>query len=79
MPTIRFFAAAADVIGSDELLMDASTVGELRARIRRDFGESAARVVDKCSVLVDGVRASSDEASISESDVVDILPPFAGG
>jgi molybdopterin synthase sulfur carrier subunit len=35
-------------------------------------------VLDRCSILVDGVR-SDDGAAIAPSDVVDVLPPFAGG
>jgi len=79
MATIRFFAAAADVVGADELMLEAVSVGELRHLLENIYGTSAARVISKCSVLVGGIRAEADDVAISASDVVDVLPPFAGG
>lgn len=79
MATIRFFAAAADVVGADELMIEVTSVGELRDWLRNDYGTSAARVIDKCSVLIDGIRSESDSDTINSSNLVDILPPFAGG
>lgn len=79
MTTIRFFAAAADVVGVSERDMSAVTVGDLRAQLEQTYGVSAARVISRCSVLVDGVRAESDEVSLVGATLVDVLPPFAGG
>lgn len=79
MTTIRFFAAAADVVGAPERELSASSVGELRAQLEQTYGVSAARVISRCSILVDGVRAESDEVSLVGAYLVDVLPPFAGG
>lgn len=79
MATVRFFAAAADIIGASELTLDVSTVGELRDVIEKEYGVSATRVVSRCSLLISGTRAESDSQAILPSDTVDVLPPFAGG
>ena len=79
MATVRFFAAAADVIGVPERTLEVSSVGQLRELILSEYGLSAARVVTRCSVLVAGVRAENDDIAISAADTVDVLPPFAGG
>jgi molybdopterin synthase sulfur carrier subunit len=79
MATIRFFAAAADVVGADELMLEVVSVGDLRHLLENIFGTSASRVISKCSVLVGGIRAELDDVAITASDVVDVLPPFAGG
>lgn len=79
MARVRLFAAAAEIVGTHELELTVSTVGELRTYIRETYGLSADRVVTKCSVMVGGVRVESDAQPIAENDTVDVLPPFAGG
>lgn len=79
MATVRFFAAAADIIGSSELTFDVANVSELRSAILSQFGQSAVSIISRCSILVSGSRAENDAQLIRESDTVDILPPFAGG
>lgn len=79
MTTFRFFAAAADVVGASELTLHLPSVAELRQHIRREYGVSADRVITRCSVIVDGVRAESDDVSLVDATLVDVLPPFAGG
>lgn len=79
MAQVRFFAAAADIIGVPERSCEVSSVGQLRELIQSEYGLSAAKVVSRCSVLVAGVRAENDDVVIGASDTVDVLPPFAGG
>lgn len=79
MATIRFFAAAADIIGANQLELNVSSVGEFRELIAAEYGSSAAKVVSRCSLLISGSRAQSDSQSILATDTVDVLPPFAGG
>jgi molybdopterin converting factor small subunit len=79
MAHIRFFAAAADVIGVPEREIEVSSVGQLRALVTAEYGLSAAKVVSRCSILVSGVRAENDDVVIGATDTVDVLPPFAGG
>lgn len=78
MAVVRYFAGAAEAAGTEVEQLAAGTVGELRAVMLAHHGDKLAQVIDRCSILVDGVR-SDDAAALQESDVVDVLPPFAGG
>lgn len=79
MATIRLFAAAADVLGREELTIEATTTGELRAELMNLGGITVRNVISRCSLLVDGARASHDEIVLNSTSQVDVLPPFAGG
>jgi len=79
LATVRLFAAAADVIGREELTVEVTTTGELRAELMSLGGITVQNVISRCSLLVDGARASHDEIVLSPSSQVDVLPPFAGG
>ena len=49
---------------------------ELAAR----HGDQLARVLDRCSFLLDGEQIRRDaDRPLPRTGVVDILPPFAGG
>ncbi|WP_152192581.1 MoaD/ThiS family protein [Georgenia satyanarayanai] len=78
MSTVRYFAAAAEAAGREQEPVEPATVGELRAVLSERHGERLARVLERCSVLVNGVRSDND-APVTAGDVVDVLPPFAGG
>jgi len=75
---IRYFAAAAEAAGRESEALEAGTVGELRAAMVRRHGADLERVLRRCAVLVSGVR-EEDAAAVGADDVVDVLPPFAGG
>ncbi|QCU78288.1 MoaD/ThiS family protein [Citricoccus sp. SGAir0253] len=79
MARVRLFAGAADILGTTELEVPAATAGELRAALVAGHGVSAQRVIDRCSLLVDGVRAAGDDHPVGADSLVDVLPPFAGG
>lgn len=79
MARIRFFAAAADAVGSDEAQLQVASVGDLRQELSERYGSTTADVVAKCSIMIDGVRVESNEHVIHDGDTVDVLPPFAGG
>lgn len=88
MITVRLFAAAADAAGVEASELDvtdaagpgaaAATVTEVRAALAQRYGGELARVLERCSILVDGVRAES-EAPVPDGATFDVLPPFAGG
>ncbi len=78
MSTVRYFAAAAEAAGRSQEPVAPGSVAELRAALAERHGEQLGRVLQRCSVLVNGVR-SEDDARVAEGDVVDVLPPFAGG
>ncbi|TFC25680.1 MULTISPECIES: MoaD/ThiS family protein [unclassified Cryobacterium] len=79
MATIRFFAAAAESAAADAAAVDAATIGDLRAQLTSLYGDEFERILGRCSLLVNGTRATDDTVPLSGSDTVDVLPPFAGG
>lgn len=79
MAYVRLFAAAADVIGLEELIIEATTAGELRAKLMSLGGITVHNVITRCSLLIDGARAAPDETPLHSDSEVDVLPPFAGG
>lgn len=79
MVTVRYFAGAAEAAGCEQEAVEASTLGDLRDAIVTLHGDSLARVLGRCSFLVDGRRADAPAAPVPAGATVDVLPPFAGG
>ena len=77
MIRVRLFAAAAEAAGAAELDVDAATAAELRTRLGART-PSAPGVIGQCALLRDGDRLD-DSAQLAAGDLVDVLPPFAGG
>jgi molybdopterin converting factor small subunit len=83
--TVRLWAAARAAAGRGELAVPTAgnlTLRELRSRLSSEYGDRLAAVVTTCSVLVDEQPVSSrdpDEVAVAPGQVVDFLPPFAGG
>ena len=77
--TVRYFAGAVEAAGTDRESLVASTAAELRAAMIAAHGEELARVLDRCSLLADGVRLDDPGVSLPPGATVDVLPPFAGG
>ncbi len=76
---VRYFAAAAEAAGVDEEAFDTDAAPTLEALGRvlvERYGERMDRVLRRGSFLVDGVARSGGEV---DGEVVDVLPPFAGG
>ena len=78
MIVVRLFAAARAAAGVSETSIEASTLGELKEVLVRDFPKLEPVLV-KCSFLVNEVSTRDDAATLSSGDTVDVLPPFAGG
>lgn len=78
MTEIRYFAAAAEAAGRKGESLAADSIGELRQLMVDRHGEPLERVLTRCSLMVNGVRGE-DHTALAETDVVDVLPPFAGG
>jgi molybdopterin converting factor small subunit len=74
---VRYFAAAAEAAGRDAEVLDAATVGELRASLEARYGDAMARVLRNGSFLVDGIVSRDPGRALGER--VDVLPPFSGG
>ncbi|WAY20604.1 MoaD/ThiS family protein [Mycolicibacterium fortuitum] len=79
--TVRYFAAAAAAAGVDTETLDLaknSTIATLVEHLS-DRDEELARVLKRCSYLLDGVAVRDMDKLVSTSQTVDVLPPFAGG
>jgi len=76
MITVRLFAAAADVVGTKQLKLQAQTVADVMAQL--SDAQTTTRVISRCSFLVNGAKASP-ETDLEDGATVDVLPPFAGG
>lgn len=77
MTTIRYFAAAAEAAGADSEQLDLRTVGDAIAHMRTRG--ALAEVLPRCALVVDGVRHEHHETDAPAGDLIDVLPPFAGG
>ncbi|MDQ4085226.1 MAG: MoaD/ThiS family protein [Actinomycetota bacterium] len=82
--TVRYWAAARAAAGRESDDVRAATLGEaLRAVLAKHEGNRRfADVVGVCSVLVGSAPVSSQDpetVTVAPGDVVELLPPFAGG
>lgn len=77
--TIRFFAAAAEVVGSSTLDRPASLrkVGEVRMWLSEQYPQAKA-LWAKCFVAVDQSYASDGHVLLPAEEVA-IIPPVSGG
>jgi len=78
MTRVRYFAAAEEAAGREEETRTEATIGALRAALASEYPGLRA-ILPKCSLLVGGLRADSDDLALDADTVVDVLPPFAGG
>ena len=76
--TVRYWAAARAAAGVREDRHQGRDLAEVLAAVRAAHGPELGRVLDRCSYLVDEVRAVP-ATPLREGSVVDVLPPFAGG
>lgn len=87
---VRFFAAAAAATGVEEqhvdLGADSLTLAGLSDMLVSTFPVSAsastpplAELLTRCSYLLNEVAARDLSVTLNQGDVVDVLPPFAGG
>jgi molybdopterin converting factor small subunit len=79
--TVRFFAAARAAAGAETASMTlapGATVDELLGQLCCRSDELA-RVLQRCSFLCDGVAVRNRAVPLQSGQIVDVLPPFAGG
>ena len=86
---VRYFAAARAAAGTDEEkfdLAEGATVAHLLAAIlavERPEPPAGtpplARILSRSSFLLNEVAVRGTAAALAPDDVVDVLPPFAGG
>lgn len=78
MPTIRLFAAAREVAGTDRDILDGATVGDVLDAAVARYGAGFERVLGTCRVWVNGEPAEPGDAVV-DADEVAVLPPVSGG
>ncbi len=79
---VRYFAAARAAAGVEVdkvQVSSAATVDDLLDAIRAEHGPELARVLDRCSYLLDEVAVRDRTAPLVHATTLDVLPPFAGG
>jgi molybdopterin converting factor small subunit len=80
--TVRYFAAARAAAGIEAEAVDVppgATVDILLKTVRGAHGDGLARVLDRCSFLLDEVAVRDRDAALHDGATLDVLPPFAGG
>jgi len=79
MPTLRYFAAAAEAAGTTQEVMGGDDVAAVLAATCATHGPRMSHVVGHSSLLLDGRYVSDHDTPLAATDVLDVLPPFAGG
>ena len=77
MPVVRYFAAAQEAAGRDTERRAETTLGDLRRAVAAEH-PGLGGILPRCAVLVGGSRVD-DATPLAADDLVDVLPPFAGG
>lgn len=78
MAEVRFFAAAKAATNIAQIKIDGPSVGEVLTKAQVLFPQLTG-VLPKCSYLLNETACTDLDTPISPNDVLDVLPPFAGG
>lgn len=80
--TMRYFAAAKSAAGveTDQFaLRSPATVSDVLTASLVRRGDRLAAVLLRCSYLLGEIAVHSGGSLVTDGDVIDVLPPFAGG
>ncbi|MEU7471410.1 MoaD/ThiS family protein [Streptomyces sp. NPDC012403] len=80
--TVRYWAAAKAAAGVAEEAYEAATLAEALDAVRGRHPGELARVLRRCSFLVDGDpvgKRAHETVRLADGGTVEVLPPFAGG
>jgi sulfur-carrier protein len=75
--TVRYWAGAREAAGRDEEDLSAEQLGDLVQQLAHRT-PALAEVLSVSSLLVDGL-VSQPSRVLADGEVVEVLPPFAGG
>ena len=78
MITVRFYGLLRLDAGVREMTVAASTVAELFAQISRQNSRITKKDLEGCVLLING-KVRSRRAKLADGDVVQLMPPVAGG
>lgn len=79
--TVRYFGAAraAAATESETLTVEPDmSIADLTDQLG-ERNPTLAKVLARCSYLCDGVAARDTAAQVRTGQIIDVLPPFAGG
>jgi sulfur-carrier protein len=81
--TMRYWAAARDAAGVPEQRINADTLADALAAVTAPDDRARLRaVIGRSSFLVDGApvgRRATETVQLRDGNVIEVLPPFAGG
>jgi molybdopterin synthase sulfur carrier subunit len=80
--TMRYWAAAKDAAGVPEQQLTADTLAAALSMAGTKGGAQLRAVLDRSSFLIDGNpvgRRTADSVELADGNVIEVLPPFAGG
>ena len=80
--TIRYFAAARATAGVETEPLElptGATVEDTITAIRERHGADLARVLARCSFLLDEIAVRDRTVVVPAGATLDVIPPFAGG
>jgi molybdopterin converting factor small subunit len=78
MATVNFYAAARAASGLSVSDFEGETLAEIIAAASKDFPKLV-QILPGCSYLINGTATLNIDIQVNPSDVIDILPRFAGG
>jgi molybdopterin synthase sulfur carrier subunit len=78
MAVLRLFAAAREAAGTDRVVIEGATVGEILEQAAGRFGEPFCAVLGRSRVWVNGQEVARGHP-VAEHDEVAVLPPVSGG
>ena len=77
---IRFYAVGREIANCHDYRAVAVDFQSLRSELEDRFGKRMGQLFDAASLMSDGQRVTADSnIQWNDNDVVDLLPPFAGG
>ncbi|MBT2501574.1 MoaD/ThiS family protein [Curtobacterium sp. ISL-83] len=76
---MRFFAAARAAVGIDELDVTATVLDDALRAVPASDAARWSTLQERCSYLVDGVSTRDRSTPLDGVELVDVMPPFAGG
>ena len=77
MAEVNLYAAAKAAAGCASHSIDAADLSELITKLN-SIGDLA-KLLPTCSYLINGIAPANQNQALEKSDVVDVLPQFAGG
>lgn len=80
--TVRYFAAARAAAGAEAEVFELAeppTVRGLAEILALRHGPQLAKVLPRCSYLLDEVAVRDQDRPVPDGSTLDVLPPFAGG